>query len=292
MLSLLERIDRRVIFLLMGLAVSIPILFPLPLDYKPSRLAQSVFDAIDQLPEGSRVCISYDYDPASAGELQPMATAMLYQAAMKKHKIFFMALWGPGKTLGSEGVQQILLKYRPEYRYGEDYVELGYQTGNEVVIKVATTDLKLQFPTDVKGTPIERIPVMRGVANLQAMDLVISISAGYPGSKEWVQYYVSAFPGEKFVTGTTGVQSVSLYPYIPQQIIGMLGAIKGAAEYETIVKARYPGPDGKPPPELGEGQRRMGPQLSAHLLMVSLIILGNVVFFLQRSAKRRKEAGR
>ena len=31
-----------------------------------------------------------------------------------------------------------------------------------------------------------------------------------------------------------------------------------------------------------EGQRRMGPQLFAHLLMVFLIILGNVIFFAQR----------
>ena len=36
------------------------------------------------------------------------------------------------------------------------------------------------------------------------------------------------------------------------------------------------------PGEFLEGQRRMGPQLFAHLLMVLLIILGNVIFFAQR----------
>ena len=36
------------------------------------------------------------------------------------------------------------------------------------------------------------------------------------------------------------------------------------------------------PGEYLEGQRRMGPQLFAHLLMVFLIILGNVIFFAQR----------
>ena len=42
------------------------------------------------------------------------------------------------------------------------------------------------------------------------------------------------------------------------------------------------------PGEYLEGQRRMGPQLFAHLLMVFLIILGNVIFFAQR---RRGGAG-
>ncbi|MBL9120711.1 MAG: hypothetical protein JNL80_12450 [Phycisphaerae bacterium] len=285
MLKFLEQLDRRVAFLLMGLAVAIPILFPLPLSYKPSPLAQSAFDAIDRLPDGSKVVFSFDYDPASSGELQPMSNALVYHCARKRHKLYFMALWAPGKTICTETIATVLLKYRPDAAYGEDYVELGYQSGNEGVIKIAATDLRQQYKTDIKGTPLEAIPMMEGVNNLQAMDLLITISAGYPGSKEWVQYFSTPFPRTRMITGTTGVQSVSLYPYIPNQIAGMLGAIKGAAEYETIVNEQYP-VNGKPVPELGEGQRRMGPQLVAHMLMVSLILLGNAIFFMQRKARR------
>ncbi len=285
MLGFLERIDRRVTFLLMGLAVAIPILFPLRLTYQPSVLAQQVFDTIDNLPSGSKVVFSFDYDPASMGELQPMTSALLYHCARKRHKLYCMALWGPGRTICSDAMESIVKKYEPSYAYGVDYVELGYQTGNEGVIKIAATDLRKQFKSDVRGTPLEAIPIMAGVNNLQAMDLLITVSAGFPGSKEWVQYFVTPFPGTKMVTGTTGVQSVSLYPYVPNQIAGMLGAIKGAAEYETIVNARYP-VDGKPVPDLGEGERRMGPQLTAHLLMVGLIVLGNAIYFMQRKARR------
>jgi hypothetical protein len=285
MLKLLERIDRRIPFLLMGLAVAIPILWPLPLTYRPSPLAQSAFDAIDRLPDGSKIVFSFDYDPASSGELQPMANALLYHCARKRHKLYTMALWAPGKTIASDTLAAFLPTYWPEARYGHDYVELGYQSGREGVIKIAATDLTQQFKTDVRGTPLAEIPMMRGVGNLQAMDLLITVSAGFPGSKEWVQYLCTPFPRTKMVTGTTGVQSVSLYPYIPNQIAGMLGAIKGAAEYEAIVNERYPVNDG-PVPQLGEGQRRMGPQLVAHLLMVALIALGNGIYFMQRRARR------
>ncbi len=285
MLSLLERIDRRVPFLLMALAVAVPVLLPLPLNYAPSPLAQGAFDAIEGLPEGSRVCFSFDYDPSTVGELQPMANALLYHCSKRRHRLYFTALFPQGKAICTETIQLILKKHWPEARYGNEYVELGYQSGNDGVIKIAATDLRQQFKSDIYGAPLNSIPMMEGVQNLQAMDLVVSVSAGFPGSKEWVQYLCTPFPRTKLVTGTTGVQSVTLYPYIPNQIVGMLGAIKGAAEYETIVNERYP-VDGRPVPELREGQRRMGPQLVAHFLMVGLIVLGNAIYFMQRRARR------
>ena len=37
------------------------------------------------------------------------------------------------------------------------------------------------------------------------------------------------------VSGMTGVQAPLMYPYYPGQLKGLLGAIKGAAEYESLV---------------------------------------------------------
>jgi hypothetical protein len=82
------------------------------------------------------------------------------------------------------------------------------------------------------------------------------------------------------------VQAPQLYPYFPRQMTGILGAIKGAAEYEALVNAKLDG-DRLPPAKYLEAQRRMGPQLFAHLLMVGLIIAGNVIYFRQRGASRR-----
>ena len=80
----LDRIDRRWIFLLMFLAVSGPVLWigitGKTLPEAPTLAARSVFQEIDQLPARSLVLISFDYDPASAGELQPMATSLVRQS--------------------------------------------------------------------------------------------------------------------------------------------------------------------------------------------------------------------
>ncbi|MHC5004311.1 MAG: hypothetical protein ACYTJ0_14445, partial [Planctomycetota bacterium] len=94
------------------------------------------------------------------------------------------------------------------------------------------------------------------------------------------------FPNDvRLVAGCTGVQAPLLYPYIPEQLPGLLGAIKGAAEYEALVVEKYGGD--KPDPRYLEGLRRMGPQLVAHLLMIALIIAGNIIFFFERRRERR-----
>jgi hypothetical protein len=69
-------------------------------------------------------------------------------------------------------------------------------------------------------------------------------------------------------------------PYVPRQMIGMLGAIKGAAEYEQLLIEHYP--QLKENSRTQEALRRMGPQLVAHLVLIVLIIAGNVVFFMER----------
>jgi hypothetical protein len=122
----------------------------------------------------------------------------------------------------------------------------------------------------------------KDVENIQQMDLIVNVSGAYPGTKEWVQYAVTPYQSKlRMVAGCTGVQAPLLYPYIPTQLNGLLGAIKGASEYETLVVGKYLGSD--PDPKYLEGRRRMGPQLVAHLLMIALIIAGNVIYFRRRA---------
>lgn len=295
LLRRLDRIDRRWIFLLMAIAVAGPIVwvgvtgqtFP----EKPTPIVEGAFRAIDGLPEGSRVLIAFDFDPASSGELQPMATAFVRHCALKRHRIYAMTLWAPGSPIIGSTLGEVV-GGDPHYVYGETFVDLGFQSGNEGVIKQVGSSFAKAFPNDSRGTPLAQVPMMQGIERVSDFDALVCVSAGYPGAKEWVQYAVSpTLTGGRrltFVAGTTGVQTPQLIPYYPVQLAGMLGAIKGAAEYETLVngKALAAAPGTKVEPKYQEAQRRMAPQLFGHVLMVALIVAGNVIFF----AGRRKEA--
>ncbi len=303
MFEMLKNLDRRWIFLLMFLSVAVPILLESKFPEKATGLAQAVFDEVDNLPEGAPVLLSFDFDPASEGELGPMATAFVRHCAEKKLKMYFMALWPVGPQMVDDAIKDVIKADFPDLVYGEDYVHLGFKSGNEGVIKVIVTNLRQLYTTDVNGTPLDSIPMMRDIRSVQDFDLVINVSAGYAGTKEWVQYAVTPYRDKiTLVAGCTGVQAPLLYPYIPSQLPGLLGAIKGAAEYEKLVLDAYganiPQRDaqgnvmldeaGNPviPGKYLEGIRRMGPQLIAHVLMIVLIILGNVIYFVERKKGR------
>ena len=287
MYELLKNLHRRWIFLLMFFAVALPILLQAQFPEKATGLAEAVFDEIEALENGAPVLLAFDFDPASEGELGPMATAFVRHCCEKQLKMYFMALWPVGPQMIDDAIRDVIETDFSHLVYGEDYVNLGYKSGMEGVIKVVVTDLRQLYTTDSFGTSIDEIPMMKDVENIQYMDLLINVSAGYAGTKEWVQYAATPYPDEiRIVAGCTGVQAPLLYPYIPQQLPGLLGAIKGAAEYEKLVMDKYGGEN--PPGRYLEGQRRMGPQLVAHLLMILLIIVGNWVYF----TGQRKEAAR
>jgi hypothetical protein len=268
----------------MFLSVAIPILGELTFPEKATGLAQAVFDEIEALDPGDKVLMAWDFDPASEGELGPMATAFTYHCATKGLKMYYMSLWPVGPQMVDDNIANVLNTDFPDLKYGVDYVNLGYKSGYEGVIKVIVTDLRALYTTDAHGTSVRDIPMMRGVESIQHMDLIVNVSAGYAGTPEWVLFAVTPYPDIRMVAGVTGVQAPMLYPYIPEQIPGLLGAIKGAAEYEKLVMDTYGGPD--PPRKYLKGKLRMGPQLVAHIVIICLIIVANLVYF---TGKRRGE---
>ena len=88
--------------------------------------------------------------------------------------------------------------------------------------------------------------------------------------------------GVPTAAGVAAVVAPQLYPYFPRQLFGLLGGVKGAAEYESHFKKNHP--------EFAEmdtpAMVMMGPQTVAHVVIMAFIIIGNVLFFVTR----RREA--
>lgn len=280
MLHFLQNLDRRWIFLAMLLAVAIPIVAQKSFPEKPTKLVQDAFDYIEQLDEGSNVLFALDYAPSSEGELAPMTTALVRHCCLKRHKMFFMTLYPDGLPLLEDNIQNVIRDEFAELhlKEGEDYVNLGYNAAREVVIIVMGTNIRKMYPRDINGTDLDDMPLTANISNLEDMQLIINITTGYPGMKEWVQYAASPLD-IKLVVGATAVQAPQAYPYYPRQMLGLLAAIKGAAEYEAALASKYPHYND---PRLNDGIRRMAPQFWAHLLIVGLILLGNGIYFAER----------
>jgi hypothetical protein len=285
MLHFLQTLDRRWIFLLMAVAVAVPTLMQLKFAETPGQFSQDVYDEVEKLQPGDKVLMAWDYDPTTEGEISPMAKAFAKHCAAKKAKLYFITLLPLGPQMIEKAINEVIRPDYPELVYGEDYVNLGFKSGNEGVIKVIITNLRGLYTTDARGINIDQIPMCRDVKSVQDMRLIVNVSGSYPGTKEWVQYAVTPYQDQlTLVGGCTGVQAPLLFPYIPEQLSGLLVGIKGAAEYEQLVVDHYL-TENPHDPRFGDARNRMGPQSIAHLVMIGLILLGNVVFFWERRGK-------
>lgn len=275
----LNRLDRRLIFLAMMIAVAVPVLTRPVFPELPTPMTKAIFDRIDTLPAGSIIAIAMDYDMSSAAELDPMATAILRHCCARRHRIIMLTLWPTAAPIVDAKTENIIVREfaNQKYVYGIDYVNLGYIPGEQVAPKLITADLIAAKGRDVRGQSLTTIPLVQKMTGLKDSDLIVSISAGFPGLKEWIQYSGTAY-GVSIAGGCTGVAAPQLYPYFPSQLSGLLVAIKGAAEYEAALTAAYPETKKFPARAL----QRMGPQLVAHRLVIGLILLGNVIHFVNR----------
>jgi hypothetical protein len=137
------------------------------------------------------------------------------------------------------------------------------------------------FPTDHYGNPLESLPLMQGIRNFNQIPFAISLSAGDPGALTlWIPYVQSRF-GQRLGTGMTAVSAADAYPYLQSgQLTGLLGGMKGAAEYEYLISQA--GYTEAATPAI----QAMDSQSMAHLAIILLIVLGNIGFLLTR--KRRQ----
>jgi len=184
----LGSLDRRIIFLIVGLSVLIPLLKPewVNLPIRPRPESQVVFDEINKLKEGDKVILSFEYGPSTKPEIHPMSIAILKHLYAKNILVYGFALWPDGNFMSTEAFSEVSHDY--EKKYGIDYVNLGYKPGAEAVVKGIAADIRALYTVDLKGTPIDDLPMMQGVVNVEDFDFVFSLSAGFPGSTEWVQY--------------------------------------------------------------------------------------------------------
>ena len=124
--------DRRIIFILVALAVIIPMLFPVNLPVSVSEPTQKLYDYIDGLPAESTIILAFDYGPSSLAELSPMAKSLLKQCFDKDVRVIAITLIPDGTTLASTLIQEIAEEKGAVD--GEDYVFLGFRPGATQVI--------------------------------------------------------------------------------------------------------------------------------------------------------------
>jgi hypothetical protein len=268
-------LDRRWIFLAIGLAVLLPYAAKkaLPLGTANKR-TQDVYDTVEKLPPGSAIIIAPDYGPASMPEVHPMALALTRHALKRNLRVLLLTINVQGALL----IEDILKQIQADAEFkakkdGTDYVNLGFQPGGYLAVLGIGDDITKAFPKDARGRPTPTLPVLKGVHNYKQIPLVVALESTTAAST-WIFYAHEKF-GVPLAMGVTAVMATDYYPYLNTgQILGLINGMKGAAEYEALV--------GRP----DKAVLGMTAQSISHIVIILFVILGNIGYFATRPRRR------
>lgn len=271
----LLNLDRRIIFVVLAVALVAVSLWQFPQPIKPSKLVRAVYDRIEEMPERSVVMISTDFDPQARAELHPMTLALLKHCFKRNHRVLGLTFWVEGAQMAKSLFDTVGKEAGKEA--GRDYTFFGYKPGGMVaIITNLGENISTTFDKDLDGRETAGLEVLKGVASLKDVDLLIGIAAG-ASVEPWIVYGADKYK-VAIAAGCTGVMGPDMYPFVhSKQLVGLIGGLRGVADYETLM--------GEP----GDGVKGMAPQSTAHAIIVAFVILGNVLFFL---SGRKGEEGR
>ncbi len=268
----LGQIDRRWLYLTLAATLSVTLMIGPLFPDVPSAFTRPVFDSIENLEPGTPVLVSLDYSPYSAPDIEPTAEAVTRHLLLRGARPVFVSLFFDGNNMYQRLRQQVIDRDFPQLEEGRDWAVLGYKAGGRMVINALNQDLSAMYTADLRGVPLDSLTALGGMRRLGDFPLIVAFSSGTPGLQEWILYGGDP-TGTPVAGGCTAIGMPEYLAYFPGQLVGLLGGLKGASEYEAALAAGYPDRDF--PRRAG---RAMGPQTVAHVLILAFLVLGNLAY--------------
>ncbi len=307
-------IDRRWIFLIIGVVCIVPFLLNIGLPVFPTMEVETIYDYVDLLGPEDAIFIAFDFDPGTAAENMPMAVAGLRHAFARGIPVFMTAVtplgqgmiragigyvtdpsqeyffqsvsweeWAPIRDQGITDKAEIAEAWEaagnvlPDNALGwvfegRDYAMLGYAPLFHLVILGMGNSIARQYPQDANGNPLPDMPMLTEHKSLREIDLVIT-SSGSAACRYWITYGREKI-GLPVAFAVTAVMASDYFIFIQSgQIIGQMGGLRGAAEYEVLLEENgvYPTTD--------KAFQGMDVQSVAHIAIFLFVLLGNIAFF-------------
>ncbi len=265
----LATIDPRVIFLLLFICVAVPLVMPVGLPVSISPATASTYKFIEGLPSGSVVVSAFDMSAAVAPECYPQVAAFTTHLKNKNLKIVEVAFDSAGPMFADQALKDVFGASKDHSLYGKSFVNLGYIAGGEAAMRAFASNPNV-IQKDFYGNDVKDLEIMRPLSTAKDFKLLIVIS----GSQ--VDNFVRQFGdphGVPIVGAVTAVLVTRVMPFYPAKVVGYLNGLRGAAEYEQLVK--------RP----GIALAGMDAQSAAHLLVIIFIIVGNVGYIVRKTRR-------
>ena len=268
----LQNIPKNILYIIVIIVLVVPIFMPLGLPISIAQSTMDFYNTIENLPRGSRVFLMMGIGFALYSESGYTTEAVTEHLLSKGLKVYVIDVAIAGSTIQITIPLLDRIGKAKGYKYGTDYVHLGYVAGGEIAIASLAVNLWEIVVKDVYGTPLSEIPMMAGAHVAKDFNLLIVASTDLDTPLMWLRQWQTTY----------NIPSLGIYhaaqgslmmPYYPGQLKGIVSGIRGGAEYELLIK--------KP----GAAIRGLDQANLSSIYILVIILMGNIGYFME---KRRK----
>jgi hypothetical protein len=247
------------------------------LDSQRRQLISEQLGVIDLQQPDNVALISFDYNAATQGEMEPLAEAVVGRLKGQGMRLIVVSLDLEGAAMARRVLDKITAE---DQDAAAKIVNLGYLPGQIAALRVLMTDVTLFAPV-AEGLSLGDPAGKAGwedVKSFDQVDLVVSLADNPVTARWWVEQLEVAPPppnGEErfFLAATSASADPFLRPYRENgQIDGLISGINGAAAIES---ARQ---------NFGPARQMLDSQSIAHLILVILIALGTMIGWMPSEA--------
>jgi hypothetical protein len=257
--------DRRWIYFVLFLVVIIPLLRPIGMPISVSPDTVQYYEAINSVGDGDKVLFTLNTEFSGYNEIQSGIIASMRVFIENNCKIC-IAVAHPEAT----GIPELIFqKLEPEleangYKYGEDYVILGYVMPNEAAVAAMAQDFQGTITQDWLGRSIDDTFLIE-INTWEDWDLIADFTTGIQTTALLNHF---ALRGTPMTVNCIGVMIASQKPYVDTGVyLAILQSMRGGAELEFLTE--HPGP----------GLTAMDGFTFGHYMLLIFILAGNIGYY-------------
>ncbi|MCW5937997.1 MAG: hypothetical protein KIT11_11900 [Fimbriimonadaceae bacterium] len=247
----LQAIDRRILYAILVVVVSIPLFVPATIPVDPDPSSKDMYKALMDVPPNKTVFIQSDWTVSTRGESQGHLEGLLRIVMARKLKFAIYSVADPqAPQVFRNVISQLNLERQriglEPYRSWEDYLDLSYFPNAEGTLNAVAFDVRqaigsrrVKDPAGVER-PIFESPVLRSVRKIGDAGLYVVVTASAS-----IDIAIQRLSRKTRLSAmTTGVTGPQVLPFWQSgQVVGVAIGLKGVYDVEYMMRYGLNVPD-------------------------------------------------
>ncbi|MGC8878609.1 MAG: hypothetical protein ACP5R2_05245, partial [Anaerolineae bacterium] len=222
---------------------------------------------VTAIHQGDVVLLSIEYTPATAAEMQPLASVILRDLLERRARVLTVSLQPEGAPLA----QRLLDEANDTYPYGQYTLNLGYLPGEAIGVR----SLAYLRNRQVYASPgdacqfLGECPGWHDIRGIEDVALFITVADSAESTRWWIEQLPVLSSGETPMLAAVSAAALpTVRPYLTSaaaarsRLTGLIGGAIATAAYEVYA--------GKP----GRALSMVAAQSAAHLGLVAVALAG------------------